>query len=426
MVSTSCSPDSAVGATELMRVLSAADAAREITAAVAIQPSLRMPLVDANGHVLAEDVMAAVPLPPWTNAGMDGYAVRAEDIRGATASTPIQLQIIDAIAAGATPQAPIGRGEAARIFTGAAVPDGADSVVRQEDTEQSGTTVSVQRDRDAGSNVRRAGADLARGALTFPAGTVLGPHQIAVLAALGVAHPVVHRRPRVGVLTSGDELVPLDRPDEITSGAGLGDANGPALAVLVSQAGAIAVPLGIARDDAAELERTVRSADDVDLLITAGGVSVGDHDHVRSVMQRCGVRQLFDRVRVRPGGPATFGLFPDGRAWLALPGNPVSAMVTFELFGRPAIRAMGGHRVTERRQFQAQLGDDVRRDATLDQYVRCTFEWPVGETAPLARLTGPQGSGMLMSIARADGLAIIPAGDGVLPAGASVTVMTFD
>ena len=409
-----------------MRVVSAADAAREIAAAVAIQPSLRMPLSDASGQVLAEDVIAVVALPPWTNAGMDGYAIRADDIRGATPTSPARLLVIDAIAAGARPQLPVGRGEAARIFTGAPLPEGADSVVRQEDTERSGTTVNVQRDRDAGGNVRRAGSDLPAGALAFRAGTVLGPHQIAVLAALGVAHPVVHRRPRVGVLTSGDELVPLDRPDQITSGNGLGDANGPALAVLVQEAGAIAVPLGIARDDATSLEQLVRAADDVDLLISAGGVSVGDHDHVRSVMGRCGVRPVFDRVRMRPGGPATFGLFPDGRAWLALPGNPVSAMVTFELFGRPAIRAMAGHPVTERRRFRAQLRDEIRRDPTLDQYVRCTFEWPDDGAVPLATLTGPQGSGMLMSIARAQGLAVVPAGDGSLPAGADDIALIFD
>ena len=408
-----------------MRVLSVADAAQEITAAVTVQPSLRMPLVDAAGHVLAEDVTATVALPPWTNAGMDGYAVRADDIRGATPASPARLEIIGAIPAGTKPTASVGRGEAARIFTGAALPDGADSVVRQEDTERSGTAVLVHRDRDAGGNVRQAGSDLALGAPAFGAGTVLGGHQLAVLAALGVASPVVYRRPRVGVLTSGDELVPLDRPDEITSGRGLGDAISPALAVLIQDAGAIAIPLGIARDDPDDLERRVRAADDVDLLITAGGVSVGDHDHVRLVMQRCGVRSLFDRVRMRPGGPATFGLFPDGRGWLALPGNPVSAMVTFDLFGRPAIRAMAGHRVTQRRTFRATIRDEIRRDPTLDQYVRCTFKWSNDCAMPVATLTGAQGSGILMSLARAEGLAIVPAGAGVLSAGADVVAMAF-
>ena len=422
----SYSRSSAAGATELMRVLSAADAAREIVAAVPTQPSLRIPLLDARGHVLAEDILAPIPLPPWTNAGMDGYAARAEDIRGATAESPVHLRIVEAIAAGNSPRQAIGAGEAARIFTGAALPEGADSVIRQEDTERDGNTVVVRRDRDAGGNVRRAGSDLATGALVLSIGMLLGPHQIAVLAALATAHPVVYRRPRVGILTSGDEIVSLDHPEEILSGRRLSDANSPALAALVEEAGGIAVPLGIAPDDAGELERLVRAADDVDLLITAGGVSVGEHDHVRSVMTACGVRTVFDRVRMRPGGPATFGVFRDGRPWLALPGNPVSAMVTFELFGRPAIRTMAGHRDPFRTSFRAILRDEMRRDATLDQYVRCTFEWPADGTKPMATLTGAQGSGMLMSLVRAEGLAIVPAGRDALPAGSDVAAFRFN
>ena len=408
-----------------MRVLSAPDAARAIVAALPIQPSLRMALPEACGHVLAEDVTAGIALPPWTNAGMDGYAVRAGDVRGATPESPVRLQINESIAAGARPERPIGPGEAARIFTGAALPDGADSVIRQEDTVREGKSVIVQRDRDADGNVRRAGNDLALGALALRAGTVVGPHQMALLAALAVTHPVVHRRPRVGILTSGDEIVSLDRPEEILSGRRLGDANSPALAALVADAGGVAVPLGIARDDAAELERMVRAADDVDLLITAGGVSVGEHDHVRSVMTSCGAQAIFDRVSMRPGGPATFGVLPDGRAWLALPGNPVSAMVTFELFGRPAIRTMAGHRDPFRREIEATLSNDVRRDVTLDQYVRCTFAWPGGDRRPRATPTGAQGSGMLMSMALAEGLVIVPAGHHVQPSGSSVTAILF-
>jgi molybdopterin molybdotransferase len=230
----------------------------------------------------------------------------------------------------------------------------------------------------------------------------------------------VHRRPRVGILTSGDELVSLDRPDDILSGRRLADANGPALGALVHEAGAIAVPLGIARDDPAELERIVRDSDDIDMLITAGGVSVGEHDHVRAVMAARGAVMVFERVRIRPGGPTAFAVLPDGRPWLALPGNPVSAIVTFELFGRPAIRAMAGHRDPCRPVRHAVLQGDVRRDASLDQYVRCTFAWPAEDGLPAASLTGPQGSGMLMSVARAEGLVIIRAGNGLVAAGSRV------
>jgi molybdopterin molybdotransferase len=407
-----------------VRIASAEEAARDIVAAVPVQPLLRMPLLDACGHVLGDDVLAGVALPPWTNAGMDGYAARADDLRGATQSTPARLRIIDSIAAGTATNRSLGAGEAARIFTGAPLPPGADSVIRQEDTARDGATVAILSDRDAGANVRLAGGDLALGALALGAGTVLGPHQIALLAALAVAHPVVHRRPRIGILTSGDELVSLEHPDEILAARKQADVNTPALATLVQQAGGIAVPLGIARDDRHELERLIAAADDIDMLITAGGVSVGDHDHIRAVMVACQVRAIFDRVRVRPGGPTAFAIFPNGQPWLALPGNPVSAMVTFELFGRPAIRRMAGHREPFRRPMRVILRDAVRRDATLVQYLRVRFIWR-DDDVPVAELTGAQGSGMLMSIAHADGLVIIPAGSDVLAARSHVTAFSF-
>lgn len=408
-----------------MRVASVEDAAREIVAAVSAQPPLRMPLLDACGHVLGEDIVAGVALPPWTNAGMDGYATRADDIHGASRETPVRLRIIATIAAGTVAEQSLGPGDAARIYTGAPLPPGADSVVRQEDTDRDGNTVIIHRDRDAGGNVRHAGGDLALDTLALAAGTVVGPHQVALLAALAVAHPVVHRRPRVGILTSGDELVSIDHPDDILAARRQADVNGPALAALVRHAGGIAVPLGIARDDPQELRRLIDAADDVDLLITAGGVSVGDHDHVRAVMAACQVGTAFDRVRMRPGGPTVFGTFPDGRPWLALPGNPVSAMVTFELFGRPAIRRMAGHRDPFPPRMRAVLRGEVRRDATLDQYLRVRFEWHDDGNRPTAELTGAQGSGMLMSLVRADGLVIVPAGRDALPANSTVSAIRF-
>jgi len=409
-----------------MRIASAADAARDIIAAALVQPSLRVPLADAAGHVLAEDLIASIPLPPWTNSAMDGYAVRADDVRGATRTSPRRLTLAAAVAAGDMTDRALQPGEAMRIYTGARVPAGADSVVRQEDTDRGTPIVLVFDDRDAGANVRPAGADLARGAQALPAGSVIGPHQVAVIAALGIAHPMVHRRPRIGILATGDEVVSLDHPEEILAGRKLADVNGAVIAALVHQAGGIPVPLGIADDQPANLRQIVTAADDVDLLISAGGVSVGDHDHVRGVMATCDVTTRFDRVRVRPGGPTAFGSFPDGRAWLALPGNPVSAMVTFELFARPAIRAMAGHRQPLRSPVRVALRNAARRDAVLDQYLRCTLT-PVADGAlAIAALTGPQGSGMLMSMVRADCLAIIPAGEGSLPAGSAVEALCFD
>lgn len=409
-----------------MKVLSASDAAAAVATSVAAQPPLRMPLQDAQGHVLAADLVAPLDLPPWTNASMDGYAVRADDVQGARSDRPVRLRVTAEVAAGDAAGAVVAAGTAVRIFTGAPLPPGADSVVRQEDVRRDGNAIDVLDDRDAGGNVRRVGSDVSRGDVVLAAGTFVGPHEMALLAALAVAHPMVHRQPRVGIIASGDELVSLEHPEEILSGRRLADANTPALVALVRRAGGIAVPLGIARDDPDDLLRRVQAAEDIDLLITAGGVSVGDHDHIRAVMASCGVRMIFDRVRLRPGGPTAFGLFPDARPWLALPGNPVSALVTFELFGRAAIRAMAGHHDPFRRRIVARLADDVRRDATLEQFVRVTLASPDAGALPAAALTGPQGSGMMMPLVRADGLAIIPAGVGVQPAGSTVTALRFD
>lgn len=356
---------------------------------------------------------------------MDGYAVRAADVRGASAASPISLRVVEVIAAGDAVMRPLKGGEAMRIFTGAPVPPGADSVIRQEDSDRGIDEVVILNDRDAGANIRLAGGDLARGALALAAGTVIGPHQLGLLAALAVAHPVVHRKPRVGILAGGDELVSLDRREEILSGERLSDVNGPALRALVEAAGGVAVPLGLVADDPVALRSRIEAAQDVDLIITAGGVSVGDHDYVHQVMEALGVTPVVRRVRIRPGGPTAFGMLPDGRGWLALPGNPVSAMVTFELFGRPAIRTMMGQREARRPQILVILDEVVTADPVLDLYLRVTFTWAQDGGPPHARLTGPQGSGMLSSMARAEGLVVVNAGAGRVEAGSAVTGLVW-
>lgn len=389
---------------------SVGEAQRLIIGAVAVQPTLAMPLHDAIGRILATDVMAQFPLPPWTNAAMDGYAVRADDVRGAVASAPVVLRIVGHAPAGGGEQVQVDAGTAVRIFTGGRVPAGADSVVRQEDTDSDGSVVRVLNDRDAGANVRAAGGDLARGALAFAAGARVGPRQLALLAALGVSHPMMHRAPRVGVLSGGDEVVSFDDIESIQRGDKLADVNGPALAALVADAGGVAESLGIARDNVDDIVARVRAAESCDAIVTAGGISVGEHDHVHRAMEILGARELVSRVRVRPGGPTAFAVLPDGRPWLALPGNPVSAMVTFELFGRPMIRAMSGDPAPLPRNIAVMLEDTVKPDARLDLYLRATLEWPSGGGVPRARLTGAQGSGILTSVARADALVIVPAG----------------
>jgi molybdopterin molybdotransferase len=325
--------------------LAPAEAAGRILSAVRRQPALRIPLDDALGSILAQDAISPLDIPPWTNSAMDGYAARAADVRGATASAPRPLRIVDVIPAGAFPTLAVGPGECARIFTGAPLPEGADSVIRQEDTRpgedgrKTGENgeVWILNDRDCGVNFRLRGEDVKQGTVVLPAGTELGAAQIGVLASMAEAHPVVYRRPRVAILGSGDEIVDVDQPEEIIAGRKIASSNSHTLHALVRLAGGIPVRLGIARDTPESLIEHLARADDCDLLVTTAGISVGDHDHLRAVMERLGAELGFWKLRMRPGAPVGFGILR-GVPWIGLPGNPVSTMVTFELFVRPAIR----------------------------------------------------------------------------------------
>ncbi len=406
-----------------MTGLSARDAALRILREVAPQPTLRIPLDDALGSVLAADVTSPLDIPAWTNSAMDGYAARAEDVRGATADSPVRLTVVEEIPAGRFPTRAIGPGECARIFTGAPIPEGADSVVRQEDTAAEPPLVIVLRDRDAGLNIRRAGEDLRRGALALAAGTALGPAHLGVLASLAEAHPLVFRRPRVGLLGSGDEIVDIDQPEEILSGRKVASSNSHTLRALVRQAGGEPVDLGIARDTPESLRERLAAGEDCDLLVTTAGISVGEHDHVRDVFQAMGGTMHFWRLRMRPGAPVGFGTLQH-RPWIGLPGNPVSAMVTFELFVRPAIRRMAGHARPFRRSRTVRMGEPVTLRPTLQHFLRVVVQ----EEGPerVARLTGPQGSGILTSMARANALLVVPEGQHETPTGAPLEALLLD
>lgn len=400
--------------------LSAREATVRIQAFLAVQPPLRVPLDDALGSVLAEPVTSPIDVPFRTNSAMDGYAARAEDVRGATETAPRRLRVVDQIPAGALPARPIGPGECARIFTGAPLPDGADSVIRQEDTDQGADTVAVFKDRDAGVNWRARGEDIARGALVLPAGTELGPAELGVLASLAVAHPVVHRRPRVAILASGDEIVDLDHADEILAGAKVASSNTHTLRALVRLAGGEPVDLGIARDSLASVRAHLERAQDGDLLVTTAGISVGEHDYLKPALESLGGRVDFWKLRMRPGAPVGFGTL-GGVPWIGLPGNPVSTMVTFELFVRPAIRTLMGQRLPFRAPVTARLAEPVRLGPTLQHFLRAVLSGPPGGRQ--ARLTGPQGSGILTSMVRANALLVIPEGQHETPAGATVTAL---
>ena len=406
-----------------MSALSAREAALRILAAVPRQPTLRIPLDDALGTVLAESLVSPLDLPAWTNSAMDGYATRAEDVRGATAARPVRLHVVEQIPAGSFPTRALQRGECARIFTGAPLPPGADGVIRQEDTDLGVEVVEIRSDRDAGINLRHAGEDIRRGTTVLDAGGELGAAELGVLASLAVAHPLVFRRPRVGILGGGDEIVDVDQPEEILSGRKVASSNSHTLAALVRLAGGEPLNLGLARDTPASLREHLVRAPECDLLVTSAGISVGEHDHLRSVVADLGGSLDFWKLRMRPGAPVGFGQVL-GVPWVGLPGNPVSVMVTFELFVRPAIRAMAGHRLPFRRATRVRAAEPISLKPTLQHFLRAV----VTDTAagPEARLTGPQGSGILTSMVRANALLVVPEGQHETPMGSLMQAIVLN
>jgi molybdopterin molybdotransferase len=406
-----------------MTGLTAGEAARRIVAALPGQPPLRVPLDDALDAVLAEDVISPLDIPAWLNSAMDGYAARAADVRGATSAAPVTLRVIEQIAAGTFPSRPIGPGECARIFTGAPVPEGADSVIRQEDTDLGRDLVQIHDDRDAAQNLRPVGEDIRRGSLVLGSGTELGPAQLGVLASVGVSHPVIIRRPRVAIVASGDELADLDQTDAILSGRKVASSNTHALIALVRRAGGEPVNLGIARDDPAHLRQKMEEALTADLVITSAGISVGEHDFVREVVGSLGGDLHFWKLRMRPGAPVGFGLIR-GVPWIGLPGNPVSTMVTFELFVRPAVRRMAGRALPWRRMVPVRVAEAIRLVPRLQHFLRVVVSQT--ESGLEARLTGPQGSGLLSSMARANALLMVPEGQHETPAGAAAQALLLD
>jgi molybdopterin molybdotransferase len=409
----------------------------------------------ALGRVLARDVTAAVTLPPWDNSAMDGYAVRAADISDATEEAPTRLAVTGEVPAGGTSDHAVEHGSAIRIATGAPVPPGADSVVPVEDTTPlSSAGAPGPRGRDAagplpaailvhstrgpGSHVRRRGSDLSKGETILASGSALTPAAIALASGAGIARVDVHRRPRVAVLATGNEV---RAAGEDLGEAGIPDANGPGLRALVGSAGATPVDLGIAPDDLAEVVRRLRDAlaQGADAIVVAGGVSVGPYDVVKVAFETVG-EIGFWRVAVQPGKPFAFGTSPrpdGGRALLfGLPGNPVSTFVTFELFVRPAICALAGRRDLFRPVDRAILLDEVRTAPNRRAFLRVTADREADGTprrdgqgrvhVRLAKGPAGQGSHVLSALATADALAVVPEDVEISPAGAAVSLWWLD
>lgn len=408
--------------------LTVAEALAAVLDGVPRLPAEVTPLLESLGRVLAEPVIAGDDLPPFANSAMDGYAVRAADLVAASSSHPAVLKVIGDIAAGVVPDVTLVPGTAARIMTGAPVPPGADAVVPVEDTSEPWRgadralpeTVEVRRSVNAGDYLRLPGEDIKAGQPVLAAEHIIRPQEIGVLAALGISQVSVIRRPRVGVLATGDELIDVEealRPGKIRN------SNGYAQAAQVLALGAVPVWLGVARDTEADVKAKLQNGleERVDLFISSAGVSVGAYDVVKAVLEAEG-NVGFWRVRMRPGKPLAFGTY-QGVPYLGLPGNPVSAMVSFERFARAAILKMAGHSRLERPQVTVTLQDTIHSDGR-ESYVRAVVERKAG--AYIATTAGSQGSHIMTSLVKANALLIVPEGVKLVAAGEQLQAWMID
>jgi molybdopterin molybdotransferase len=405
-------------------MLTVAEASERILAEIRQLGIESVALRKALGRICAEDISATVTMPPWSNSSMDGYAIRSADITPVMSGEPVKLRVVATIAAGEFAPRPLKRGEAMRIMTGAPIPEGADSVIRKEDTDGGSGKVEIRDARDVWKNIRPAGEDYQRGDLLAKHGTPIRPALIGVLASTGVSKVKTFKRPRVAIISSGNELVEIDDFDEVVAARRIVSTNSYTLDALTRVAGAIPVDLGIAADTKASLRRKLESARDCDLILTSAGVSVGDLDHTRDVFSALGGKQKFWKVKMRPGAPLAFGMLDD-IPWLGLSGNPVSAMVSFELFVRPALRKMQGHTALFRRTVIVTVEEDVKIGAKLTHFLRATVTRRE-DAALVARLTGHQSSGALTSMARANALLIVPETSPKVAKGSQLKALMLD
>jgi len=414
-------------------VISVEEALEKILGCVHVLEAEERYLLDALGQVLAEDVYSTIDIPPADNTAMDGYAVRAEDTRGASADSPRFLSVAGTVPAGYVSEYRVEPGTAVRIMTGAPIPEGADSIVRFEDTDEAQRRghlgeIGILKEVKPGADIRRRGEDITKGSLVLGQGTVIRPSEVGVLASLGWGEARVIRRPVVAILATGDELVDIGQallPGKIYN------SNTYSVAALVRRYGGIPKILGIARDSESSLLSKLREGLDSDLFITTGGVSMGDYDMIKDVLAAEG-EIAFWTVRMKPGKPLAFGMLKVASAkgklrhipQLGLPGNPVSSMVTFELFARPAMLKMMGKKNLEKPTIEATLQDRVVNTDGRRIFARARVEKRGSEY--LARLTGPQGSGILTSMAMANGLVVVPEDRPTVEVGEKVKVLVLD
>jgi len=413
-------------------VISVEEALSKILDFVETLEAEEKPLLDCLGQVLAEDVYATFDVPPQDNSAMDGYAAQANSIAGASYENPKVLRIVGEVAAGYVTKLKVRPGTAIRIMTGAPLPQGTDVIIPFEDTDEversrssaSKAEIGIRVSLPESSNIRRRGEDIAKGEMVMQRGKLLRPAEIGVLASLGKGTVSVIRRPVVGILATGNEV--LDVNQQLLPGK-IYNSNSYSLAAQVLKYGAIPKILGIAPDDMAQLSTAVRRGLDCDMLITSGGVSLGDYDVVKQVLEAEG-NISFWTVRIRPGKPLAFGTFKrdDGKKvpHLGLPGNPVSSMITFEVFACPTIFKMMGKSSMSRPGIVAIMEDPIKNKDGRCIFARVAVSQRNGKY--FACLTGPQGSGILTSMAKANGLAVIPETTKEVKPGDTVEIMMFD
>lgn len=377
-------------------------------------------IMAALGRVLGEDVFSPYDIPPADNSAMDGYAVRCEDVVTASRENPVALEIIEDIPAGTLPRHSVTRGKSSRIMTGAPIPAGADAVIRKEDTEHAGGRVRIFVPAQSGENIRLSGEDVQEGEKIISRGSIVRPAEVGMLASLGRSFIDCHQRPLVAILSTGDELIDVD--ERVTAGK-IVSSNSYSLAALVADCGAIPLQLGIARDTREDLVDKLTTAQRADVILTSGGVSVGDYDLVKDIMQEVGNHMQFWQVAMRPGRPLAYGAL-GSTPLFGLPGNPVSAMVSFEQFVRPSLLKMMGHRNLFRGAMRATLAETLTKTKGAKQFVRGSLRMENGRY--IVASTGEQGSGILMSMVLANCLIVLPEQFDTVAAHEEVTVMLLD
>lgn len=380
----------------------------------------KVSILDALGRVIGEDIYAGRAIPPKDHSAMDGYALRSVDTRGASPENPVVLDLIEDIPAGTIPKMRIKAGQAARIMTGAPLPKGADAIVRMEDTRTEADGVFILTKASEGQDIRRAGDDVRIGEKIISRGEIIRPAEVGMLASLGRSFILMYQRPLVAIVTTGNELTEIDEPPSHWKIVG---SNSYSLAAQVRECGGIPLQIGIARDLREDLLAKFQAAMGADLILSSGGVSMGDYDLVKEIMKESGNRMHFWQVAMKPGRPLAFGSLGDVPI-VGLPGNPVATAVCFEQFIRPALLKMMGHANLFRRTVQARLGEDIKKKQGMRHFIRARIRRDGEDYVVVA--TSKQGSGILKSMVRANGLIVVPEETTIVRRGVMVTVQLLD